>query len=143
MNLLFLIHKIFSFLNFRSLLSVYLIDDVLASLDAHVAKHIVKNCILGLLKDKTRIVVTENRTLFYYSNQILHVENGAITTSDHALGSFESDYADTESSDDELNTPISFELSNQDNQTETSLFQVNSNGYFIVSAYFQIKYFVL
>lgn len=71
-------------------ISVYLIDDVLASLDAHVAKHIVKHCILDLLKNRTRIVVTENQTLFYYSNQILHIEGGTVSTSDFALGSFES-----------------------------------------------------
>lgn len=109
-------------------LTVYLIDDVLASLDAHVAKHIVKHCILELLKDRTRILVTENRTLFYYSNQILHVEAGRVTTSDYALGSIESDQFDsTESaSSDELHTPISFELNNDDSMDrDKSTFQVN------------------
>lgn len=96
--------------------SVYLIDDVLASLDAHVSKHIVKHCILDLLKDRTRIVVTENRTLYYYSNQILHVEKGMISTSDYSLGSFESGHLEStsSSSEDELNTPISFELNSDD-----------------------------
>lgn len=94
---------------------VYLIDDVLASIDAHVSKHIVKHCILDLLKDRTRIVVTENRTLFYYSNQILHVEQGTVSTSDFALGSFSSEILESESStSSELNTPINFELNNDE-----------------------------
>ncbi|XP_031634883.1 multidrug resistance-associated protein 7 [Contarinia nasturtii] len=96
---------------------IYLIDDVLASLDAHVSKHIVKHCILGLLKDRTRIVVTENRSLFYYSNQILHVEEGVVTTSDFALGSFESDHLESESSSSsefEINSSFSFELNTED-----------------------------
>lgn len=116
-----------SFILFTYLITVYLIDDVLASLDAHVAKHIVKYCILDLLKNRTRIVVTENRTLFYYSNQILHVENGKVTTSDYALGSIESDHFENESSSsDELNTPISFELNSEDGSSvDKSVFQVS------------------
>lgn len=112
---------------FPNSFSVYLIDDVLASLDAHVAKHIVKHCILGVLKDRTRILVTENRTLFYYSNQILHCEAGRVTTSDYALGSIESDHFECDSSSsDELNTPVSFELTHNDsNDREKSTFQVN------------------
>lgn len=51
-------------------ISVYLLDDVLASLDAHVSRHIIKHCILGLLRKKTRIVVTQNSVLFYYANQV-------------------------------------------------------------------------
>lgn len=104
-----------------------MIDDVLASLDAHVAKHIVKHCILGFLKDRTRILVTENRTLFYYSNQILHVEAGKVSTSDYALSSIESDHFGSESSSsDELNTPVSFELNSDDmNDRDKSIFQVN------------------
>lgn len=61
---------------------IYLLDDVLSSLDAHVANHVVKYCLLGLLKDKTRIIVTSNKTLFFNSNQILHVDNGIVTKSD-------------------------------------------------------------
>lgn len=117
----------------HSKFSVYLIDDVLASLDAHVAKHIVKHCILELLKDRTRILVTENRTLFYYSNQILHVEAGKVTTSDYALGSIESDHFESSesASSDELHTPVSFELNNDDSSDrDKSIFEVSSGQAF-------------
>lgn len=117
----------------HSKFSVYLIDDVLASLDAHVAKHIVKHCILELLKDRTRILVTENRTLFYYSNQILHVEAGKVTTSDYALGSIESDHFESSesASSDELHTPVSFELNYDDSSDrDKSIFEVSSGQAF-------------
>lgn len=94
-----------------------------------MSKHIVKHCILDLLKDRTRIVVSENRALFYYSNQILHVERGMVTTSDYALGSLESDHFEIESSSssEESHTPISFELSSEENLgSRKSMFEVNS-----------------
>lgn len=80
-------------------------DDILASLDAHVANHVVKYCILGLLKKKTRLIISENRTLFYYANQIKHMENGRLTPSDIASGSFDSDCLDEDITDD-LKIPL-------------------------------------
>lgn len=73
-------------------------------------------------------MVTENRSLFYYSNQILHVEGGVVSTSDFALGSFESDHLESESStsSEELNSSVSFELNNEDSiSPEKSIFQVS------------------
>lgn len=61
---------------------IYLLDDVLSSVDAHVAAHIIKYCILGLLENKTRIIVTENKTILNRADQIFHVENGSITKAD-------------------------------------------------------------
>lgn len=49
---------------------VYLMDDILASVDAHVAKHIVKHCLLKLLAKKTRIIVTRNTSLMFHANQV-------------------------------------------------------------------------
>lgn len=74
-------------------LVVYLLDDILSALDTHVTTHIVKHCILGLLKNKTRIVVTENKCLYFHADQILHVENGTVTQSEYeSRGSFDSDF---------------------------------------------------
>lgn len=61
---------------------IYILDDFLASLDAHVASHIIKNCIFGLLNKKTRIIVTEHKTLLDNSNQIIHVDDGKVSSID-------------------------------------------------------------
>ena len=37
---------------------IYLLDDPLSAVDAHVAQHLFEQCITGLLRDKTRILVT-------------------------------------------------------------------------------------
>ncbi|KAH8409549.1 hypothetical protein KR222_008401, partial [Zaprionus bogoriensis] len=68
---------------------VYLLDDVLSALDAHVAKHIIRHCILGLLKQKTRIVVTRSTQLFFHANQILHMQNGVLRPSDYMTESID------------------------------------------------------
>lgn len=68
---------------------IYLLDDILASLDAHVSRHIIKHCILGLLKDKTVIVVTRNISLFYHAHQIIHVEDGKVTPSQYMFSSID------------------------------------------------------
>jgi ATP-binding cassette, subfamily C (CFTR/MRP), member 10 len=58
--------------------SVYLLDNVLSALDAHVALHIIKYSIFGLLKNKTRIIVTEHVSLLNRANKIYHIENGKV-----------------------------------------------------------------
>lgn len=37
---------------------IYLFDDPLSAVDTHVGKTLLEECILGYLKDKTRILVT-------------------------------------------------------------------------------------
>ena len=37
---------------------IYLLDDPLAAVDAHVATHLFTHCITGLLKGKTRLLCT-------------------------------------------------------------------------------------
>lgn len=100
-------------------------DDVLSAIDAHVTNHIVKHCILGLLKNKTRIIVTENRTLFYHANQILRVENGSLFQSDFAMGSFDSEVTESGSSDYSTNSKT-FELNDESKKSvDTVLLDVS------------------
>ncbi|KAH8410367.1 hypothetical protein KR215_000850, partial [Drosophila sulfurigaster] len=68
---------------------VYLLDDVLSALDAHVSNHIIRHCLLGLLKHKTRIVVTRSTQLFFHANQILNIKDGRLTPSDYMTESID------------------------------------------------------
>lgn len=50
---------------------IVLLDDVLSAVDARVGRHIVNNCILGLLKDKTRILATHQLSLIGTADRII------------------------------------------------------------------------
>uniref|UniRef100_A0A182MWB3 ABC-type xenobiotic transporter n=1 Tax=Anopheles culicifacies TaxID=139723 RepID=A0A182MWB3_9DIPT len=85
--------------------SIYLLDDILSALDAHVASHIIRHCLFGLLKDKTRIIVTQHATVLNRATQILHVEAGQVSQSDAPnVGSLLSDYDDY---DEDTSTTLS------------------------------------
>ena len=61
---------------------IYILDDILASLDAHVAAYIIKHCIFGFLSKKTRIIVTHNKCLLERANQSIGVNDGVVTCVD-------------------------------------------------------------
>lgn len=50
---------------------IILLDDVLSAVDARVGKHIMNNCILGLLKDKTRILATHQLSLIGSADRVI------------------------------------------------------------------------
>lgn len=60
---------------------VYFLDDPLSAVDAHVGKHIFENVISnsGLLKKKTRILVTHGITYLPEVDNIIVVKDGEIT----------------------------------------------------------------
>lgn len=78
---------------------IYLLDDILSSLDANVANHVIKYCIFGLLGDKTRLVVTEQRSVLKRANQILEFNEGQVTVHDPAKG-YTSDWSEEEEIED-------------------------------------------
>nr|XP_061805833.1 multidrug resistance-associated protein 1-like [Nerophis lumbriciformis] len=61
--------------------TVYLLDDPLSAVDAHVGKHIFDHVIgpQGLLKDKTRVLVTHGLSYLPHVDLILVMVNGEIT----------------------------------------------------------------
>ncbi|KAJ1647511.1 hypothetical protein LPJ64_001107 [Coemansia asiatica] len=61
---------------------IYIMDDPLSAVDAHVKRHILDNVLLdkGLLGNKLRIIATHVETILPYCNQIITVENGSIST---------------------------------------------------------------
>ncbi|OXU29089.1 hypothetical protein TSAR_009220 [Trichomalopsis sarcophagae] len=57
---------------------IYLIDDPLSAVDAHVAKDIFENCINGYLSDKTRILVTNNFQFLKEADEIILLNDGKV-----------------------------------------------------------------
>lgn len=60
---------------------VFLLDDPLSAVDAHVAKHIYSNCICDLLAAKTRILCTHHIDYLINADLVLVIENGRLVRS--------------------------------------------------------------
>ncbi|XP_065206737.1 multidrug resistance-associated protein 1-like [Planococcus citri] len=101
---------------------IYYLDDPLSAVDYNVAKHIFNNVLgpEGLLKNKTRIIVTHNITFLSRSDLILLLEDGKIAES----GSYKelidrndrfADFLRTCSKDNEIKDDISVEKSEKRN----------------------------
>jgi ATP-binding cassette subfamily C (CFTR/MRP) protein 1 len=63
----------------------YLFDDVLSAVDAHVGRTIFDECINGVLKDRTRLLVTHQWQYLKYADHVYVFKEGSITES----GSYE------------------------------------------------------
>lgn len=71
---------------------VILMDDVLSAVDARVGKHIMENCIMGLLKEKTRVLATHQLSLISSADRIIFLNgDGSID-----VGTFEELHAGNE-----------------------------------------------
>ncbi|NXY66448.1 MRP7 protein, partial [Callaeas wilsoni] len=57
---------------------LYLLDDPLAPVDADVANHIMRKCIFGVLKHKTRVLCTHRTELLEKADALLLMDNGRI-----------------------------------------------------------------
>ena len=53
-------------------------DDPISALDAHVRKKVMDNIILGVLKGKTRVLVTHAIDLVHKADWIVIMEKGTI-----------------------------------------------------------------
>lgn len=58
--------------------SIYLLDDVLSAVDVKVARHIFQQCIMKMLKDKTRILCTHLIDYLAYADRVILMEKGAV-----------------------------------------------------------------
>jgi ABC-type multidrug transport system fused ATPase/permease subunit len=65
---------------------IYLLDDPLSAVDAHVGQHIFSKCIQEALAGKTRILVTNQTHLLGKCDQVIIMAEGCIK----AMGSYES-----------------------------------------------------
>ncbi|NXP80221.1 MRP7 protein, partial [Ramphastos sulfuratus] len=57
---------------------LYLLDDPLAAVDAEVANHLMRKCILGVLKHKTRILCTHRTEFLEKADALLLIDSGRI-----------------------------------------------------------------
>ncbi|XP_063467956.1 ATP-binding cassette sub-family C member 11 isoform X2 [Symphalangus syndactylus] len=57
---------------------IYLLDDPLSAVDAHVGKHIFEECIKKTLRGKTVVLVTHQLQYLEFCDQIILLENGKI-----------------------------------------------------------------
>lgn len=57
---------------------IYLLDDPLAAVDADVAHHLMEKCILGILKNKTRILCTHRVEFVDKADVVVLMDNGVI-----------------------------------------------------------------
>ena len=58
---------------------LYILDDVLSAVDAHVGHHIMHECIVGALKGKTRVLVLHQMQWIHHADYVAVVEDGTIS----------------------------------------------------------------
>ncbi|XP_045503254.1 probable multidrug resistance-associated protein lethal(2)03659 isoform X2 [Colias croceus] len=96
---------------------IYLLDDPLSAVDAHVGRHLFESCVVGYLRNTTRVLVTHQLQFLKDVDQIIILKNGAIA----AAGDFETlsasglDFATLLARDEqEDEKPVAEEKSNMD-----------------------------
>lgn len=57
---------------------IYLLDDILATLDVKVARHVFQHVILGLLRNKTRILCTHQTQYLVHADLVIEMSKGKI-----------------------------------------------------------------
>ncbi|KAJ9097144.1 hypothetical protein QFC21_004813 [Naganishia friedmannii] len=57
---------------------VILLDDPLSAVDSHVSSHLVEQCFLGVLKDKTRVLVTHHLDVARHADLIIVMDHGRV-----------------------------------------------------------------
>ena len=64
---------------------IYLLDDPLSAVDAHVGHHIFEKCILGSLKSKTVLLVTNALQYIRFCDRIIVLEGGKLLRTVHTM----------------------------------------------------------
>lgn len=54
---------------------IYLLDDPLSAVDTHVGKHLIAECVMGLLRHSTRILVTHQLHHLKSADKIIILRN--------------------------------------------------------------------
>ncbi|KAJ2207708.1 Canalicular multispecific organic anion transporter 1, partial [Coemansia sp. RSA 521] len=63
---------------------VYIFDDLLSAVDAHVERHIIENVLVagGIISSKTRILVTHAEHVIPLSDKVVTLTNGQVQEKD-------------------------------------------------------------
>lgn len=62
---------------------VYFLDDIFSAVDYKVAHQLYEKCVMGILRDKTRIVCTHHVRFLQHADLILVMDNGKIVNQGH------------------------------------------------------------
>ncbi len=65
---------------------MYLLDDPLSSVDSEVGHHLLQECVLSTLANKTRVLVTHQLYPLAFANRIVVMQSGKIA----AIGTYPS-----------------------------------------------------
>ncbi|KPI87246.1 p-glycoprotein-like protein, partial [Leptomonas seymouri] len=57
---------------------VYVLDDPLSALDAHVGRHVMEEVVMQALRGKTRVLVTHQLHVLPYADQVVVMRNGVV-----------------------------------------------------------------
>lgn len=109
---------------------VFILDDPLSAVDAHVGKHIFEKVVgpNGLLKHKTRILVTHGVNFLRHTDEIVVLVNGAVTETGSfktllankgAFAEFLNTYAKQEQSQDEGEATVAILAEEEDDGEPT------------------------
>ncbi|XP_067906009.1 ATP-binding cassette sub-family C member 12 [Heterodontus francisci] len=124
---------------------VYLLDDPLSAVDAHVGKHIFMQCIKEELREKTVILVTHQLQYLQHCDDVLLLEDGKIKEKGkHELlmsenGHYASLFSNYQmnqpnGSEDSSMTPLSSDIGNLDGTSPSSTrFKGSDNAAFDIS----------
>ena len=58
---------------------MYLLDDPLSAVDAHVGRHLFEHCVCGLLRACTRVLVTHQVQYLSAADHIVVIHDGAVS----------------------------------------------------------------
>ncbi|CAD1479365.1 unnamed protein product, partial [Heterotrigona itama] len=111
---------------------VYLLDDPLSAVDAHVGKHMFEECIVKYLKGKTRILVTHQLQYLPNVDRIIVLKDGKIEADGSynelvAMGMDFGTLLDDPANEEERSGSAPPSRSNSRNASSTSLSSLKSN----------------
>ena len=100
---------------------IFLFDDPISALDAHVGQKIIKKCIEEKLKNKTRILVTHSLNSVSSCDRIIYMENGKIIWEGNYLELKDQSFFSI------LNLELTKKSSSNNSNQETKLEELNDN----------------